>query len=200
MSTFIACHECDLLEALPLLGKKTCARCRRCGAVVYVRRPHSIERTLALAIAGLLLLAVANAYPFLGFRLEGISVKTTLVGGIELLYQNDELAIAALVTITAILAPALRLGGAVYVLLPLYLNRTPGHLRDVFRWLQRIQPWAMIEVFMLGILVSIVKLAQMATIIPGVALWAFAALILVLAAGSAVMDPEEIWTRLEAGE
>jgi paraquat-inducible protein A len=195
---FIACDECDLLESVPPMREQSRARCRRCGAIIYQRHPRSIERYLALSMTGLILFAVANAYPFLGFKLEGILVNTTLIGGIELLYQNEKFAIAAVVAITAVVAPVLQLCAGVYVFLPLYLNRRPRYLSNVFRWLQRIQPWAMIEVFMLGILVSIVKLAQMAVIIPGVALWAFALLIVVLAAASAVMAPEDVWSRLEA--
>ena len=194
---FIACDECDLLEAVPPLAVKSSARCRRCGAVLYKRRARSIERTLALTIAGLVLLVVANAYPFLGFELQGNVIETTLLGGIELLYENDKFAIAAVVFITAVLAPALQLAAGLYVFLPLHLGRRPRDLARVFRWIQRLQPWAMIEVFMLGILVSMIKLSQMATIVPGTALWAFALLIVVLAVASAVMDPGEVWKRLE---
>jgi len=195
---FIACDECDLLEAVPPLQENARACCRRCGALLYRRRARSIERTLALTIAGILLLGIANAYPFLGFELQGDLVQTTLMGGIELLYKNDKFAIAAVVFITAVLAPLLQLAAGLYVFLPLFLNRRPRELSKVFRWIQRLQPWAMIEVFMLGILVSMVKLSQMATIVPGVALWAFALLIVVLAASAAVMDPAEVWRRLEA--
>lgn len=196
MSMFIACEECDLLEAIPVVGEKACARCRRCGAVVYQRHARSIERTLALSGGGLVLFVVANAYPFLGFKLEGILVQTTLLGGVQLLYQHDKFAIAAVVFITAFLAPLLQLCASIYVFVPLYLNRRLPDMDRVFRWLQRIRPWAMIEVFMVGILVSIVKLAKMATIIPGISLWAFAVLIVVLAAASSVMDPEDVWDRV----
>jgi len=195
---FIACDECDLLEAVPPLGEKARANCRRCGALLYKRRTRSIERTLALSFAGLILLGVANAYPFLGFELKGVLIQTTLIGGIKMLYELDKFAIAAVVCFTAILAPALHLLASMYVFLPLYLNRRPRELAMVFRWFQRLQPWAMIEVFMLGILVSVVKLSQLATIVPGVALWAFALLIIVLAAATAVMDPAEVWKSLEA--
>ena len=195
---FIACDECDLLEAVPPLRENARASCRRCGALLYRRRLRSIERTLALTIAGLILLGIANAYPFLGFELQGDLIQTTLMGGVELLYKNDKFAIAAVVFFTAVLVPVLQLSAEFYVFLPLFLNRRPRELSKVFRWIQRLQPWAMIEVFMLGILVSIVKLSQLATIVPGVALWAFALLIVVLAALSAVMDPAEVWRRLEA--
>jgi paraquat-inducible protein A len=195
---YIACDECDLLEAVPHLQEKASASCRRCGALLFRRRVRSIERTLALTVAGLMLLGIANAYPFLGFELQGDLIQTTLLGGIQLLYENDKFAIAAVVFITAVLVPTLQLAAGLYVFLPLYLNHRPRELNRVFRWFQRLQPWSMVEVFMLGILVSIVKLSQLATIVPGVALWAFALLIVVLAGTSAVMDPAEVWRRLEA--
>lgn len=195
---FIACDECDLLEAVPPLHAKSSAKCRRCGALLYRRRLRSVERTLALSVAGLVLLCIANFYPFLGFELQGDLIETTLIGGIELLYRNDKFAIAAVVFFTAILAPVLQLAATLYVFLPLHLNRRPRDMDRVFRWIQHLQPWAMIEVFTLGILVSMVKLSQMATIVPGIALWAFALLIVVLAFASAVMDPAQVWERLEA--
>jgi len=194
---YVACDECDLLEAVPPLAIKTSARCRRCGALLYKRKVRSIERTLALTIAGLFLIGVANAYPFLGFSLQGNVVETTLLGGIELLYQNDKFAIAAVVLFTAVLVPVLQLAAGLYVFLPLYLDRRPAHLEQVFRWIHRLRPWGMIEVFMVGILVSMIKLSQLATIVPGIALWAFALLIFVLTAASATLDPIEVWERLE---
>lgn len=194
---YIACDECDLLEGVPPLAVKASARCRRCGALLYKRKVRSIERTLALTIAGLFLLGVANAYPFLGFELQGNVIETTLLGGIELLYRNDKFAIAAVVFFTAVLVPVLQLAAGLYVFLPLHLNRRPRNLEKVFRWIQRLRPWGMIEVFMVGILVSMIKLSQMATVIPGIALWAFALLILTLSAASAVLDPGEVWERLE---
>ena len=78
-----------------------------------------------------------------------------------------------------------------------YLQLKPWMMVPIFRLLQKIQPWSMMEVFMLGILVSLVKLAKMAEIIPGLALWSFALLILVLAAASAAMDADAVWQRVE---
>ncbi|MBW2563631.1 MAG: paraquat-inducible protein A, partial [Deltaproteobacteria bacterium] len=104
--------------------------------------------------------------------------------------------LAALVLFTTFLTPFIQLSGMLYVLLPLKFNRLPWRLPYIFRFLQNIQPWGMMEVFMLGILVAIVKLAKMASIIPGIALYSFAALILVLAAATASLDPDIVWDRL----
>jgi paraquat-inducible protein A len=84
-----------------------------------------------------------------------------------------------------------------YVLLPLKFNLLPRNLPRVFRLVQRLQPWGMLEVFMLGILVSVVKLAKMAKIVPGIALYAFLVLIFVMAASSASLDPHIVWKRCD---
>ncbi len=101
--------------------------------------------------------------------------------------------ISLLVLLTTIVVPLLQLLVLLYVLLPLYLNRVPWKLGTVFRFFHGMEPWGMMEVFMIGILVAVVKLVGMAQIIPGTALWSFALLILVLAAVSANLDPRLVW-------
>jgi paraquat-inducible protein A len=83
----------------------------------------------------------------------------------------------------------------IYVLLPLTVNRQAPMSMRVFRWVRTLQPWSMLEVFLMGILVSIVKLAKMAKIVPGVAVFAFLALILVMAASATTLDPHVVWER-----
>ena len=197
MSGVMVCHECDLINRVPPLPEKASARCRRCGGLLHRHKPNSVARTLALTLAGLVLFAVANTFPFLGFQLQGNLTQTTLITGVRQLYATGELGMAALVFVTSIAAPALRLASLLYLFLPLYLNRTPRYLAPVLIFVERLSPWSMIEVFMLGILVALVKLAGMATIVAGVALWSFAVLILVMAGINAVMDPQELWERLE---
>lgn len=198
MSGLTVCHECDLVNRVPTLPEKATARCPRCGAVLHRHKRDCVRRTLALTLAGVVLFAVANTFPFLGFQLQGDLTQTTLITGVVQLYAAGELGMATLVFVTSIAAPALRLASLLYLFLPLYLNRTPRYLAPLLILVERLNPWSMIEVFMLGILVALVKLAGMATIVPGAALWSFAVLILVMAGISAVMDPGEVWERLEA--
>ncbi len=193
----IACHECDLLQYSIALPDDTVAKCPRCEGVLYRHRRNSTDRTLALAIAGLLLFVVANSYPFLAFRMQGKMVQTTLASGVLDLHDQGMTALAILVLVTSILAPFAELVGLLWVLAPLRMRRRAWGAISVFRFLRRIQVWSMMEVFMLGVLVSLVKLADMAEIVPGLALWSFALLIVVLAAASASMDARDIWRRLE---
>lgn len=193
----IACHECDLLHRVTRVPPGSVARCCRCGSVLSRPKRDSLERTLALTITGLILFAVSNVFPFLSFKLQGLVQQTLLVSGIRQLHDQGLTGLAVLVAFTTIIAPAFQLVGLLYILLPLRFNRISPGLFQVFRLFRSIQPWGMMEVFMLGILVSIVKLAKMAHIVPGVAAFSFMALIFVLAAALASLDPHEVWDRWE---
>jgi paraquat-inducible protein A len=197
MNSLIACHECDLLQQSRALPMGATARCPRCGAVLYRRKRNSLDRVLALTIAGLMLFIVANVYPFLTFRLEAQIQETTLITGIIELYNQGMWIVAGVVLLTSIVMPLLELTGMLYVLLPLKFNRRPWKLPLFFRTIRIFKPWGMMEVFMVGILVAFVKLSKMASIIPGIALYAFMVLIFVLAASAAALDPHIVWDRLE---
>ena len=193
----IACHACDLLQRRVALPVGASARCPRCGEVLYRNRPNSIERTLAFALAGVVLFLVANTFPFLSLEIQGQVTRTTLWSGTKELYDHGRPLVAILVGITTIVAPALQLLGLLYVLVPIKFGRTPRHLATVMRTLESWHPWAMMEIFMLGILVAMVKLASMAEIVLGTAIWAFAVLIVVLAAAMSSFEPDLAWQRLE---
>jgi len=197
--SLIACHECDLLQHLPRQRQGGVARCRRCDAVLHRSIRDSLDRTLALTFAGLVLFGVANTFPFLAFKMQGQVTQTTLATGVVDLYRQGMWELALLVLLTSILVPLLQLLLLIYVLLPLKFNRTPWKLAHVFRFQQSLGPWGMMEVFMLGILVAVVKLGDMAQIVPGLALWSFAILIFVLAGAAAVLDPEVVWEHVGEG-
>ena len=193
----VACHECDLLQRLPAIPPGGQARCGRCGYVLARHKTDSIERTIALLVAGVFLFVILNAFPFLSFKKEGFIQQSHLATGIVQLFHQGMGEVAVLVALTTIVAPGLQMAMFLYVLVPLRFDRqAPGMFR-VFRYLNVLAPWGMVEVFMLGVLVSIVKLAKMATIVPGPAVWALVALMFVLAAASATLDPHEVWDRWE---
>ena len=174
------------------------ARCPRCGCILYRRVKNSIDRTLALAIGGAILFVVANLFPFLAFKMDGNVTQTTLSTGITSLYQQGYLFVAFLVLLTTILAPFLQLLSLLYVMTSLKLGLRGRSAVPVFHLLGRIENWSMMEVFLLGILVSLVKLVDMAQIVPGIALWSFALLIPILAGATASLDRELVWRRIGA--
>ena len=194
----VLCHDCDLPNQIEGVSPGGSARCRRCGCILYRRVKNSVDRTLALAIGGIILFVVANSFPFLAFKMEGNVTQTTLSTGITSLYQQGYLFVAFLVLLTTVLAPFLQLVSLLYVMTPLKLGLRMRSCIPVFHLLQRVQPWSMMEVFLLGILVSLVKLVGMAQIVPGIALWSFALLIPILAGATASLDRELVWRRIGA--
>ncbi len=197
MDSLIACHECDVIHHIKPLTAKGAAHCIRCGAVLYKHKPNSLERTLAFALGGLILFILANSFPFLGLKIGAQVRDTTLITGIHELYLQGKQEIAILVLLTTVLVPFIQIMCLIYILLPLKFDRLPKRLPWVLRFLHRIQPWGMMEVFMVGILVSVVKLAGMAKIIPGISLYSFLALIFVLAAMTVSLDSHLIWQKWE---
>ncbi len=190
---YIACPACDLLHRRGDVSPGTTARCTRCGTMLYRDRNMRLDRPLSLVLAGLVLFFIANYYPFLTFELEGRIQETILISGIKALYGQEQLGLAILVLLTGMVFPLLQLVGLAYVLLPLWLGRVPPAMAVVYRWSRQIQPWSMMEILMLGILVSLVKLAGMAQVVAGPALFAFMALIFVLPAAIIAIDSKSIW-------
>ena len=193
----IACRECDLLlREIPLHpGDTTCCRC--CGASLYRNSPDSLDRTLALVLSAAVLFIIANIYPILGIEIQGSRNATNLYGAVHALWNQNMRSVSFLVFITTILVPAIELSMMIYLLLPLKLRRMPAGIPLILRVLLRIKPWDMVEVFMLGILVSLVKLTDSSSIIPGVALWSFGGLTFMLAAVSATFNPRDVWAQFE---
>lgn len=197
-SRLIACHDCDAMHREHELGQGETARCDRCGAVLYKAKPNGISQALALTISAAVCFVIANVFPVLGFELQGRVQQSTLLTGVIELHRSGMWGLAVLVFIASIGVPAARILGLLYVLVPLRGGYLPPHTATIFRHLQNLKPWAMIEVYMLGLLVAIVKLAQLATIVWGPALYAFIALMLAIAAADAALEPRDVWKRLRA--
>jgi paraquat-inducible protein A len=197
-ASLIACHECDLLQREPHLPDVGVARCGRCGATLFRSHPESLDRALAFTLGALFLFAIANFYPIVGLSINGDLIQATLFGTVQMLYRDDMAPVAGLVFFTTFLTPLLQILAMLHLLLPLRFARLPQNPNLVFRLLTSVQPWVMIEVFVLGILVSLVKLAHMAAVIPGIALWSFVGLMLLIAAAGTSFDTRELWAKLEA--
>ncbi|MGD9386805.1 MAG: paraquat-inducible protein A [Gammaproteobacteria bacterium] len=195
---WLACHDCDLLHRRVDIIPGAVARCRRCGGALYVQHRRGLEKALALAIAALVLFVVANIFPFLAFDFSGNVTRTTLVTGVQRLWEQDFGAVAMLVLFTAIVVPGLQLAVLLYTLVPVRLGRLPPGTVWAFRAADALTPWGMADVFILGVIVSVVKLADMARIIPGPALWALAGAVLLMVAAASLIDDQDLWGLVEA--
>lgn len=195
--TLYACKDCDLLNALPERAATGTYLCARCGAVLRRHRPNCVDQTLALTLGAMILFIIANSFPFLAIESGGILRETTLPTGIIALWEQKFYSLSTLVCLTCVLIPLAQMAGLLYILAPLRWARPAPQAVTVFRLVEQISPWGLMEVFLLGVLVALVKLGKMATIIPGIAVYAFGALILVMAAAVSLLDPILLWEKLD---
>jgi paraquat-inducible protein A len=196
----LACPDCDALLEIPALQEGEKAVCPRCVAPLLSHEPNSLHRTAAFAFASALLFVVSNCFPFMtleaGFRRSEMLLWQSASG----LEQQGNPSLAAAVSIFIIAAPCLLIGGLLYLILPLFGNRRlPGAFR-ICKWVLAARRWNMIEVFLLGALVSLLKLGKLATLTLGTSFWSFVALIICLTAAMASIHPRELWARLETAE
>jgi len=174
------------------------AECGRCGALLYRQRDEgAVERAVALLIGALVLFAVSTAFPILGLEVQGMRNDARLIDSILLIQADNMPGVAGLVFATTVVAPLVEICFLLALLLPLLLGHVPRYLPYMLRVVQTIKPWSMVEVFIVAVLVSLVKLVHIATLIPGLAFWAYFLLIMLLAAASATIDPHDLWHRME---
>jgi paraquat-inducible protein A len=193
---WVACEGCDLLVRAPELGPRERAECPRCGQVLERGRPDSIQRSLALALAALFLYAVAQGATFMSFELEGRMQDARILTGILALFADGKWPLASLILLTAVVAPLLWILALLYISVPLSLGGLPPGIVPVLRFCSLTQDWSMLEVFLLAVIVTYVKLAGVASLGIGPGAWALAPLIFVLAAAGSSFDRRTFWNRL----
>jgi paraquat-inducible protein A len=171
---------CGLFQSVPPLAHGITARCRRCDTPLGQGKTDPAGRALAFATTALLMLALAVSEPFLELSLRGQGQQTSLFTGAEALTERGMWELGLVVLFTTIVAPLARLLGIVWVVIALRLRRPPRHLAWVFRAVEELAPWSMVEVFMLGVFVAYTKLSSLAPVHVGVAAYALGALMLTI--------------------
>jgi paraquat-inducible protein A len=192
------CHDCDTLQAVPPLPPGGSARCVRCRARLCSNPRGGLETPLALAAGAMVLFLTANFFPLLALEIQGRSQATSFTGAALTLAREGMPELGLVVWLTCVLVPGAVFGITLYVLVAVHLGRRLPLLRPLVVLLSRLRPWGMLDVFMLGILVAMVKLADLASILPGAGLFAFLPLILFSAGIAATLEPRLLWDRLDA--
>lgn len=194
--SLIVCNQCDLLLKVTLLGMGGKASCGRCGNVLYRSQPDGLRRTLVFAITSAVLFLIANAFPIVTISSNGLTNSTTLIAAAYRLIEDGLSSIAILVFLTIFLMPLLEITALIYLLLPVSLGRVPPGLSIALRLMHFVKPWAMVEVFMMGLLVTITKLNAFASVSPDIALGAFVLLMLSLTLAVVNFDPHYFWKHI----
>lgn len=192
----IACPECDLLQYEPRMPPRGAAYCPRCEARLAVSHPQALEHALAYNLAAAACLVVANAFPVALIFFQGESSATTLWFAVRHLYGAGMPFISTLVALTAIVIPVARVLLAGGILGALRLNAVPPLAGPALALLRQLRRWSMVDVLVLGLLVSLVKLRGIITLHAGMGLWATIALMLALSAEAGVFDTRAVWARI----
>jgi paraquat-inducible protein A len=197
MESFVACEGCDqLYRHLPLArGEK--AVCQDCGTRLYGSSIDSLERTLALNLAALVLLVVANVMLFLHVSLEGQAQSNRIYSGVADLAGFGYLLLAALILFTTMLAPLAKILMTLYAVSSALMGRRFPGVAVAMRGSEVLSTWSMLEVYLLAVIVAVGKLSQMATVDLRIGSYAFFALILISTWANSALETEAVWSRLE---
>ena len=197
--TVLACGTCGQVQEAPPPRPGTVVECCRCGSVITHFKRGSAGATAALSLAALILYVPANIYPILRMTQYGVYSESTVWDGVVLLAQSRQYFVAVVVFLASIVIPLVKLAGLFFLTITARLE-TRRWLRArtrLYRFIDVIGPWAMLDVFLLAILVALVKLGQFATVLPGPGLIAFTCVVVLTIFASASFDPHLIWRRAE---
>ncbi len=192
-----ACPGCDLLyrEMSPARGKKV--SCPRCGHKLRVFTKDSIDKTLVISLTGLLLFIPAMTMPIMTFTVMGLKGTGSVVDAVIALFQQQYFFVGLMVLLVSVLFPLVKLALLFHVAYSLKKERYSASLPLVFRAYKHVSEWGMVEVYMLGILVSIIKMFSMAAIQYNVGFFSFTALVLITVTSTVVIDEDLFWKQIE---
>jgi paraquat-inducible protein A len=194
----VACDTCGLVQAVEPLRPGMVAECIRCGSFMAARSStRSLEVTAALSLAALILYVPANIYPIMKMYLYGGYSESTVWDGIVMLMRNDQWVVAVIVFLASMVIPVVKLAGlfSLVVTARMGWGRRLRSRTQLYKFIDAIGPWAMLDVFLLAVLVALVKLSSWAKILPGPGLLAFTAVVVLTMFASAAFDPKLIWER-----
>jgi paraquat-inducible protein A len=191
----LCCPTCGLTLQVEPPSRGQRAECPRCGSTVSEGPHGSLQVTAALAVAALILYVPANIYPILRMHFYGAYSESTVWDGVVSLAQSRQYFVALIVFMASIAVPIIKLAGLLYLVISARFNvgRRLRSRTRIYRFIDVVGPWAMLDVFLLAILVALVKLRQIATILPGPGLVAFTAVVVLTMLASASFDPRTIW-------
>lgn len=200
MKETIACHECDLLIELPeRLAEDNAVYCPRCNNKITSGHKNAIDYIIAIGLAGLVVLTIANIFPFMAFETQGNYRSIALIQASFELYREGFYVLSALIFLFIIVLPAVYLMSLLWLVIPIKMGwkrKRPIRLGIFIGWLL---PWSMAEVFLVGVLVSLVKLVSMADIFMGIAFWSYLVFTFLFTYLASIVDSHKLWHWVEWG-
>jgi paraquat-inducible protein A len=193
----IVCHECDLLQRIDSVPRRGSVHCIRCDAPLLRWVANGLDRPIALALTAAVTFLIANIFPVMTLEFQTLHMDATMIASVWQLHAQGETLVGILVLVTAVLAPAALIFLLLWLLLPLRFGFHARAFAPLFRVLMAVSGWAMVEVLMLGVVVSLVKLGHMATASAGIGLWAYGVTMLLLTLLSSNLQGDVIWSHHE---
>ena len=191
-----ACEECDLLVPATVLVVGEKSSCPRCGHVLSVHLPEQERRPISYGFAAIIMFVLSNSFTFMSFSAKGIGQEMTFLQCITTLVDQGYLFLGAVLSLTLIGLPLVYVGSIMLVLWRVDKDLHSNSLRALGRLLCRIKPWLMVDVFLIGVLISLVKLMGMADIKMGLSFWAFVGYTVLLIKTISSLDRMWLWQRL----
>jgi paraquat-inducible protein A len=196
IAPLIRCHDCDLLQALPPLPPAGTISCPRCGAGLISAKPDHFERAFILYLTALILLVLANSFPFLTMKVQGLVQSSHLLSGAIDIFSEGMWEVGIAVIFFVFVAPLVKIVTGLLVVGSLAYGRGFRGAEALYRLFDKLHPWAMTEIFLLGVLVAYTKLVDLATVVIGASFFAFVGLIIAMIAADTAVDPHQVWQRL----
>jgi paraquat-inducible protein A len=189
----VACSVCDMPQYVRAGTPSRTLQCWCCGTVVHRTANWAPEQTLALVVAAAICFVFGNVFPVVAIEANGTAAASTLIGTAHALYANGMTLVAIVVLLMTVLLPAIEL----VCLGALLLSRRSTSLWQggLLRVREHLLPWSMVEIFVLGSVVAIVKLGDFAHISLGIGMWALAAFMILNAAAKQAFAHTDFWAR-----
>ncbi len=198
LNDLVACPQCDTLHAAADLSPGQSAHCQQCGIVLMSSQPQAMVQILSLAITAFILMIAAISFPFLDLDAQGLHRGTSVLDAVIAFNDGLALPLAVAVAFFIIVLPLTRLVALIYAIGPLTRNARPRqNARRAFGLAERLRPWAMAEIFMVGVTVALIKVAGLATVTIGPAFWAFALVVVATALKDQLINRYSIWEALD---
>ena len=186
------CHSCGRVEPVDA------GYCPRCHASLHLRKPDSLQRTVALTIGAVILYFPANLLPVLRVEstLNGIQ-QNTIISGVMQFWQEGDYPVALIIFIASVVIPVVKILAILTLCLGAWFGRWPGALTQVYRVTEYVGRWSMVDVFVVAILVGVVQLGSVMAISAGEGAFAFAGVVVLTMLASHSFDPRLIWDAAE---
>ncbi|MGL5030809.1 MAG: PqiA/YebS family transporter subunit [Aeromonas sp.] len=191
-----ACEECDRLIPATTLAVGEASCCPQCGHTLSQHLPQQTLRPIAYGLAAFIMFVLVNSFTFMSFSAKGLSQQMTFLQSITTLVDEGYLFLAVLLSLTLIGLPLVYMSSIMLVLWRLNKDLHQNALRSLGRLLCRIKPWLMVDVFLVGVLVSLVKLMGMADIQMGLSFWAFVGYTVLLIKMISSFDRMWLWQQM----